>query len=123
MQRIELEKLNDAFETAGVTSIEDLHNLSNEYINKLDMNEVERMNLEQGIRDLSEDFKEDYQAFRVVISCTSDEQKRLLEVGWSGAVIGNMQYADLFLSQEQAQGGYSSSKQNQIEICIKFEYG
>lgn len=98
LQRIELEKLNDAFEIAGITRIEDLYHLTTEYINKLDLNEVERMNLEQGIRDLCEDFKEDYQAFLVVISCMGDEQKRLLEVGWSGAVIGTAQYADLFLS-------------------------
>ena len=42
LKRVELEKLSQYFKTKEINTIDDLKNLSNDYINCLDLNEVEK---------------------------------------------------------------------------------
>lgn len=50
-----------------------------------------------------------------------------MDIGWNGAIIGNIQNADLYLSQESPKtwnnGDYSQKNEAYIEICVKYEYG
>ena len=57
---MELEKLTEYFRTQEIRSIVDLRGLTNDYINRLDLNEVEKKYLEEGIMELDEDFQENY---------------------------------------------------------------